>query len=109
METRTSGKTCTRAAASTRPRRLRSSLAAAIALALPLVGFGAAPADPQTEPSVAPGRLLIAPRAGLPAAEFERILKPHGGKSVRRITGTDIQIVELPPNVSEKTVAKLLA
>ncbi|MDI3515638.1 MAG: thermitase, partial [Rhodocyclaceae bacterium] len=29
-----------------------------------------------------PGRLLVQPRAGLPEAEFEKIVKQHGGKQV---------------------------
>jgi subtilisin family serine protease len=110
MMTRASKSTRTRRTSASSSRRLRSSLVAPIALALPLLGIATAVAQTvQNDPPSAPGRLLIAPRAGLPAAEFEKILKPHGGKSARRIPGTNVHVVELPPNVSEKAVARMLA
>jgi thermitase len=90
-------------------RSIRSSLVAPIALLLPLAGIAAAPAEkPEHELPAAPGRVLVAPRAGLSDADLEKTLKPHGGKSKGRIKGTDVHIVELPAHVSEKAVAKLL-
>lgn len=57
----------------------------------------------------APGRLLVQTRPGLPAAELNKILKPHGGKAIGRIQGIDVHVVQLPAHASEKAVAALLA
>ncbi|TCV88991.1 S8 family serine peptidase [Sulfurirhabdus autotrophica] len=54
------------------------------------------------------GRILVQPRAGLDAAEFEKVLKPHGGHALRKIKGVNVQIVELPGNASEKAVLNSL-
>src|SRR5574338_763419 len=56
-----------------------------------------------------PGRLLVQPKPGLSDAEFEKILKPHGGKSIGKIEEINVHIVQLPANVSEKAVETLLA
>lgn len=56
-----------------------------------------------------PGRLLVQPRPGLSDEEFAKILKVHGAKSVGRIPGINVHIVQLPPNASEKAVAAQLA
>ncbi|MBM3343473.1 MAG: peptidase S8 [Betaproteobacteria bacterium] len=56
----------------------------------------------------AKGRVLVQPRAGLPAAHLDKILKAHGGRSAARIEQLNIHIVELPPQASEKAVANLL-
>ena len=91
-------------------RIIGSSVIAPLALLLPLAGIAAAPAETvDHELPAAPGRLLIAPRAGLSDADLDKALKPHGGKSKGKIAGTDVHVVELPPHVSEKAVAKLLA
>lgn len=55
----------------------------------------------------AKGRLLVLPRAGLSAADLEGVLRPHGGKA-RRVGQSDLHIVDLPPNASEKAVQALL-
>lgn len=54
------------------------------------------------------GRILVQPRAGLDAAEFEKVLKPHGGHALKKIKGVNVQIVELPGNASEKAVLNSL-
>lgn len=54
------------------------------------------------------GRILVQPRAGLDAAEFEKVLKPHGGHALKKIKGVNVQIVELPGNASEKAVINSL-
>jgi thermitase len=83
-----------------RPHRL----AAAALLAAGLSGASAA-----TEPAEwAAGRLLVMPRAGLSAAEFARVLKPHGGVA-KRLGGSDLHVVQLPPQMSERAVQQLLA
>ncbi len=74
-------------------------------------GTGVLPAAAQTTSSAAqwaPGRLLVQPRPGLSDAEFDKILKPHGGKSIGRINGINVHVVQLPANVSEKAVETLL-
>lgn len=55
----------------------------------------------------APNRLLVMPNAGLPTAEFDKLLKPHGGKA-RRIGKSDLHIVDLPGQASETAVLALL-
>lgn len=52
----------------------------------------------------AKGRLLVIPRAGLTAKEFDKALKPHGVKSRRKLTGLNAQIYELPDGVDEVKV-----
>jgi len=81
---------------------------AALVLALAVSGPVAAQTTSNTEKWV-PGRLLVQPRPGLSDAEFAKILKTHGGKSVGRIAGINVHIVQLPPNASEKAVAALIA
>lgn len=81
-----------------------------LAVAAPLAGAQPAGAPaPATAPQWVPGRLLVQPRPGLSDEEFAKILKTHGAKSVGRITGIDVHIVQLPANASEKAVAALLA
>src|SRR5690242_14060525 len=56
----------------------------------------------------AKGRILVTPRAGLPAHEFARILGEHGGKA-RKIGQSNLYIMDLPPNASEEAVTARLA
>ncbi|PTR06767.1 subtilase family protein [Nitrosospira sp. Nsp5] len=56
----------------------------------------------------AKGRILVMPRAGLPEKELAKILGAHGGKA-RKIGQSDLYIVDLPGNASEKAVAARLA
>jgi hypothetical protein len=56
----------------------------------------------------AKGRILVMPRAGLPEKELAKILGEHGGKG-RKIGQSDLYIVDLPGNASEKAVAARLA
>lgn len=55
-----------------------------------------------------PGRLLVQPRAGLPEAEFDKIIKKQGGKQVGKIEGINVRVIQLPPQASEKAVEALL-
>lgn len=52
------------------------------------------------------GRILVMPRAGLPAHAFAKILKEHDGKA-RKIGQSDLYIVELPEYTEEGVVAVL--
>ena len=56
----------------------------------------------------AKGRILVMPRAGLPEKDMARILGEHGGKG-RKIGQSNLYIVDLPGNASEKAVAAKLA
>jgi len=56
----------------------------------------------------AKGRILVMPRAGLPEKELAKILGEHGGKG-RKIGQSNLYIVDLPGNASEKAVAARLA
>ena len=94
----------------TRPGKL-TPLVVGMALACASMAVAAAPPkalsqDTATE-EFAKGRLLVLPRAGLSAGDLEGVLRPHGGKA-RRIGQSDLHIVDLPPNVSEKAVQALL-
>lgn len=82
-----------------RPRRLLAALLLAGSLGPSLAAETA---------RWAPGRLLVMPRAGLPAAEFAAVLRPHGG-TARRLGGSDLHVVHLPAGVSERAVQRLLA
>ena len=48
------------------------------------------------------------PRAGLPEKELAKVLGEHGGKA-RKVGQSDLYIVDLPANASEKAVAARLA
>ncbi|KIO49055.1 S8 family serine peptidase [Nitrosospira sp. NpAV] len=79
---------------------------------IPAVSDAAPPADagPRSPGSEtwAKGRILVMPRAGLPEEELAKILDAHGGKG-RKIGQSDLYIVDLPGNASEKAVAARLA
>lgn len=51
----------------------------------------------------APGRLLLMPRAGLPATELAKALKPHGG-AARRLGASNLHVLQLPAGASETAV-----
>lgn len=54
------------------------------------------------------GRILVMPRAGLSEREFAKALAPHGGRG-RKIGQSELHIVELPANASEKAVVERLS
>ncbi|MDO9101727.1 MAG: S8 family serine peptidase [Candidatus Nitrotoga sp.] len=56
----------------------------------------------------AKGRLLIAPRAGLTAGEFEDALMPHNGKSRVHLKKLNAHVVELPEGADEVEVMREL-
>ncbi len=47
----------------------------------------------------APGRILVAPKAGLSAKEFDKLIKSHGASSSRKLAGINVHVVELPPHL----------
>jgi subtilisin family serine protease len=85
------------------------TLAAAILTALAALSSTSAHAAPSQNAAVAaPGRILVQPRAGLPASQFAALLKTHGASSFRKVGQSNLHIVQLPPGVSEADmVAKL--
>jgi subtilisin family serine protease len=60
-----------------------------------------------SEGSWAKARVVLMPRAGLPDAELQKIVKPHGGKATA-IGKSGLYVVELPLNASETGVAQQL-
>src|SRR5262249_7759999 len=52
------------------------------------------------------GRLLVQPRAGLAAKDFDRILADHGGRRAQHLSQINTYIVELPEGTDEAAVAK---
>lgn len=91
----------------TRPSTVSRALhpIAASLMVAGMLASGLAFAAPPAE--WAPGRLMVMPRAGLPTAELGRLLKPHGGIA-RRLGRSDLHVVQLPPNISETAVLRLL-
>jgi thermitase len=84
---------------------LHAALAATIFSALPALAV-AAPAG--ADLGYARGRILVQPAAGLSGAEFDAILKVHGGKR-RKLGQSNLHIVELPSGASETAVIEKLA
>lgn len=85
-------------------RSLFRSSALLAALAIGLAASGHA----QAADEWAKGRLLVMQRAGLAAAELDKLLKPHGGVATR-IGQSDLHIVQLPATASETAVLAQLA
>jgi thermitase len=56
----------------------------------------------------AKGRLIVMQRAGLPAVEMDKALKPFGA-SAKRLGRSDLHVVQLPPGMSETAVSAALA
>lgn len=86
---------------------LRKPVLAALVVALG-AAFLPAQAVAAEEAQWVPGRLLVQPRAGLPEAEFDKIIKKQGGKQIGKIEGINVRIIQLPPQASEKAVEALL-
>ncbi len=72
------------------------------------VAQNAGPVGKQPFAGWAKGRLLIAPRAGLSATEFEKVLKPHNGKSKAHLKKLNTHIIELPAGADEVAVMREL-
>ena len=89
------------------PASLRKPVLATLVVAL---GAALLPAQAfaADEAQWVPGRLLVQPRAGLPEAEFDKIIKKQGGKQVGKIEGINVRVIQLPPQASEKAVEALL-
>lgn len=100
-----------RAASSVAPFPRKSASRTTLAQVLLAAAIGTCGAMAQAQPDNADwakGRVLVMPRAGLSAAELDKVLQAHGGKA-RRIGASDLHIVDLPPQASETAVQALLA
>ncbi len=87
---------------------IRQAASAALLSALLCAGASAwAQAAPAAREWVK-GRLIVQPRAGLPAAAFAKVLKPFGGRA-RRLGGSDLHVVDFPAHMPETVALKLLA
>lgn len=84
---------------------INATLAAAILGTIPSFALAAPPA---ADLGYARGRILVEPRAGLSDAQFDKILKTHGGKR-RKLGQSKLHIVDLPDNLSEADVVAKLA
>ncbi|WP_297744232.1 S8 family serine peptidase [Nitrosomonas sp.] len=54
----------------------------------------------------AKGRILVMPRAGLPAKAFAKIMKKQGGK-ISKIGQSDLYIIDLPEYTEQSVIAQL--
>lgn len=82
-------------------------LAFAASVAIATAAMTAAPAHAEQPEKFAAGRILVAPRAGLPAAEFNKIIKTHGAHAARQIGGINLYVVDMPPG-REKALQQAL-
>lgn len=93
-------------------RRLPLKMAMAVTLVAGVFGgfSSLAHAAPLSAPDFeyAKGRILIEARAGLSPADLDKILSVHGGKA-SKIGQSNLHIVTLPGNASEKAVIAQLA
>lgn len=90
---------------------LRTSATARLAFAAS-VAIATAAMIPAAAHAVQPekfaaGRILVSPRAGLPAAEFKKIIKTHGAHAARQIGGINLYVVDMPPG-REKALQQAL-
>ena len=72
-------------------------------------GSAASTALTAAPPEFAPGRILVAAKAGVSDAQFEATLAAHGGRSMGRLRGMRAHMVNVPPGQSEEKLAERLA
>jgi subtilisin family serine protease len=63
--------------------------------------------DRDDDSDYARGRILVQPAAGLSDEAFDQLLKGHGGKR-RKLGQSELHVVDLPANASEKAVVAQL-
>lgn len=86
-------------------RCISVTLAAAALLA---AGAAAAQGRPDFPERYVGARVLVQPRPGLSAAEFDRILKPHGGRRAQSIRQLNVHVIELPEQANVPAVVEAL-
>lgn len=91
-------------------RRLAGCATALLIGCLGWYGAHAAPPEQAQAPArkFVPGRLLVQPRAGLPAAELDKIVGQHGGKRAQRLAQINLQVIDLPAGADVEAIAKVL-
>ncbi len=72
-----------------------------------LFSIGVTEVATASTPGWAEGRILVAPRSGLPRAEFNKILEKKGARSAKQIGKLDVHVVQVPPQ-AEEAVARAL-
>lgn len=77
--------------------------AVSIAALLACSGVAAQPATGE----FAPGRILVMPRAGMPDAVMDKILKEQGAGKARRVGKSELRIVDLPAGNEKRLVEQL--
>jgi len=88
-------------------KRIPATFAAA-ALLFAAAGTTLAQNRPPLPERYVAGRLLVQPRPGLPLAELDRTLAPHGGRRGQLIRQINVHIIELPPQANAPAVADAL-
>jgi thermitase len=81
-----------------------AALALATATAL-LAGPGLAGTQPPE--SFAPGRILVMPKAGLPEAALQALIKQQGATRARSLGRSGLALVDLPPGLERQLVERL--
>lgn len=89
-------------------RRLLPCLPRAVAAAAALATLGLAAGPAAAADDWAARRVLVSPRAGLPAGDFRALLAVHGGQA-RKMGQSELYVVDLPAGVSERAVQQRLA
>jgi thermitase len=77
------------------------------ALIIGVTTCATAQADPPAK--WAAGRILVAPKSGLPDAAFEKLIKAQGAKSSRKLDGINVHVVELPIQMHGREQAMIQA
>jgi len=83
-----------------------------VAMVSALAGMGtvtAHAAAPHAQEQAAAGRILVQPRAGLPASKFSALLKVHGASSYRKLGQSGLHVVHIPKGQSEAALVEKLS
>lgn len=86
---------------------VKSPLAIAATLALATLAALPAAASAAQPERFASGRILVSPKAGLPAAEFNKIIKTHGAHASRKLNGLNVYVVSMPAGREQALVQAL--
>lgn len=90
------GRDSGRSSGNTRLFSTRHAVCLAATLLMGISTWGAARAQAAEPTEWAKGRILVAPKAGLSGAAFDKLIKDHGAQSSRKLDGLNVHLVELP-------------
>lgn len=76
-------------------------------LARPGSAFAAGPGPAPASPRFAPGHILVAPQPGSASSDFQQVLTAQGGRSLGRLQGIDVHMVEVPTGSEQNAVSHL--